>query len=328
MTKPLRWGILSTGNIARNMTEDVLRSANSIVTAVASRSIDKAQAFAQQYQIHSAYGDYQSLCESDDVDVIYIGTPHSEHFSNIKMALQAGKHVLCEKPLTLNYRQASECVALARSAGTFFMEAVWMRFFPIVTEVKRAIAQGQIGEPLNLSASFCIDIPYDTEHRLFNRALGGGALLDLGIYPLSFALFMFGDPVSVKGRAELSKEQVDIVNDVQITFENGAVANLKSATLSSEPQVAVINGTKGKITINERFFCPTSAIIQEFAKSEPELIDTPWSGNGYQFEIAEVEQCIANGLTESAVMPLNATLGTMKIMDELRKQWGVYYDCD
>jgi predicted dehydrogenase len=233
--------------------------------------------------------------------------------------------VLCEKPLTVNAAQAEECVARAKEKDLFLMEAVWMRFFPAIARLRELVHGGVIGEVELLQADFCIDVPFDPAHRLFNPDLGGGALLDLGIYPLSFATMLLGEPETVDGRARIGVTGVDESNSIALTFASGAIAQLASSSRSYKPHTAHIAGRAGRIEVPD-FFHPGGFTVHR--RREREEIVLPARGNGYVHEVEEVHRCIAAGLTESPLMPLGETVAMMKIMDELRDGWGVTYPAD
>ena len=323
----LHWGILATGNIANAVVQDLQLSHKSTVGAVASRSADRAQSFAQQHGIETAYASYQQLFEDPDIDIIYIATPHSEHVQNTINALEAGKHVLCEKPLALNEAQASRCFELAAEKRLFLMEALWMRFFPVLNRVEQWLKQGLIGKVHSYSASFCLEVPYDANHRLYKPKLGGGALLDLGIYPLSLATWLFGEPEHIEGTARLSGSGVDLSNDFSLHYADGMRAVCQSSVLIKQPEMALIQGSTGEIKIEPRFFCPSRATLNQGGQIIGE-IDIPTPGNGYGYEITEVESCLlANRLTSDR-MPPPQTLLNMRLMDQLRANWGLKYPGD
>ncbi len=322
---PLRWGIVATGSIAASMARALQLVPHSTAIAVASRSEATADAFGSTWDIPRRYGDYASLMEDPEIDVVYIATPHALHHENVLAALTAGKHVLCEKPLTLNAEQARECADLAREQDLFLMEAVWMRFFPAIHRLCELVAAGAIGEVMLLQASFCIDIGFDPKHRLYDPELGGGALLDLGIYPLSLATMLLGSPTEIDGRARIGTTGVDETNAITLTFPGGAIAQLASSCRGYSPHVATIVGTRGRIEVDD-FFHPNGFVIHRHEGREEVLL--PARGNGYVHEVDEVHRCIGAGLAESPVMPLDETLAMMVLMDELRGRWGVTYQAD
>ncbi|MDJ0952414.1 MAG: Gfo/Idh/MocA family oxidoreductase [Acidimicrobiia bacterium] len=318
----LRWGIIATGNIAASMAAALHRVPEAEIVAVASRSMEAAESFGSSWDIPRRYDSYAAMVGDDDVDVVYVATPHAYHHENVVAALRAGKHVLCEKPLTLNAAQAAECAALARAQGLFLMEAVWMRFFPAITRLVAVVGDGAVGEVELLVADFCLDVPFDPTHRLYNLDLGGGALLDLGVYPLSFATMLLGAPQTVEGRARVGATGVDETNSVTLTFASGAIAQLASSCRSYKPHTAHIIGREGRIEVPD-FFHPGGFVIHRHGGREE--VRVPAWGNGYVHEVEEVHRCIRAGLTESPVLPLAETVATMELMDELRRDWGVVY---
>ncbi len=320
----IRWGILATGNIAHSVTQDLLKAEHSEVLAVASRSQERSDAFAKTYQIKKSYADYESLFTDDDIDIIYIATPHHAHWPNLVRAIEFGKHVLCEKPLTLNEKQAAECFALAAQKNVFLMEALWMRFFPALHQVESWLKEGLVGQVRSYQASFCFDLPYDPEHRLFNPNLAGGALLDLGIYPLSLATWLFGKPDSINGTAELSDAGIDLSNHFVLEYPEGLTADCYSSTQREEPMTALIKGDKGEIRIDAPFFCPTSVSLWREGDCI-QVIDIPHNGNGYGYEIAEVEACLLANKTKSDLHTPLQTLLNLRLMDQLRAKWQLTY---
>lgn len=320
----IRWGILATGIIADIVASDLKDTKDAEMVAVASRSQAKADAFGKKWGIPKRYPNYQSLAEDPDVDVVYIATPHSHHYENMLMCLEAGKHVLCEKAFTLNSAQAEECIVLAREKNLFLMEAMWMRFNPAIDRVKGWVQEGLLGDIRLLTADFCLNKAYEPAHRLYNPELGGGALLDLGIYPLSFATFMLGYPQNITGQAHLSKDGVDILDTYQLTYENGATASLVCGLGIYNPCEAFIAGDKGYIRVHERFYRPDRLTLH-FDGQKPREFEIPYRGNGYVYEIEEVHACLREGRMESKIMPLDETLKLMRIMDGLRAEWGVVY---
>ncbi len=322
--KKWHWGILSTGNIAGKFTEALLQTEAAIVAAVGSRSKKTAQKFASQWSIPSVHGRYEDLASDPTVDIIYIATPHIFHYENMQMCLEAGKHVLCEKPITLNASQAKACIQLARDKNLFLMEAVWMRFIPAIIKAREMIQNGVLGDINYLSAEFMINVNFDAIHRLYNPALGGGALLDLGIYPLSLATYFLGTPASIKGDAIIGKTGIDETNILQLTFPNGAQARMASSMRAQRPSRATIIGTKGDMLIHDRFL-HADQITTKLRGKPKETLKIPFNGNGYHHEIDAVHDCLNKGLNESPIMPLDDSLTMMHIMDDLRANWGISY---
>lgn len=320
----IRWGILSTGNIAHSFATGLQSVPDGELVAVGSRSQESADTFAAEFDIPNAYGSYQDLANAPDIDVVYIGTPHVFHAENTIMCLKAGKHVICEKPFTINAAEAQACIDLAREKKLFLMEAVWMRFIPAILELQTWIKEGKIGEIQLVQADFSFYIPYMPEHRLFNKALGGGALLDVGIYPVSFTTMLLGLPDSVHSHARMSASGVDEQSTYFFTYENGASALLSSGITGNLVNEAVVKGTTGKITVPPDFFYPNQLILHPYGE-DAQVVDIPFEGNGYNYEAMAVQECIRAGKIEHPNMPHEETLAVMKLMDDMRAEWGLVY---
>ena len=318
-----RWGILGTGNIANALARALTDAPDAALVAVASRTQQRADAFGQKWRIPRRHAGYAALAQDDEVDIVYIATPHSEHAANMRLCLAAGKHVLCEKAFTLNARQAQEMVALARANSLFLMEAMWMRFFPAMARVRRWLRDGAIGEPRLLTADFCVELPYDPQGRIFNPALGGGALLDLGIYPLSLASMILGEPDSFRTYAHLGATGVDELDAITLIYPR-ATAQLSCSMRIHKPREAFIVGSGGYIKIHDIFFRPLGLTLQRTGR-EAETVVVPYESNGYIHEVEEVHACLRAGKTESATMPLDETVALLRLMDALRARWGVVY---
>jgi predicted dehydrogenase len=324
MTDPIRWGILATGTIARHFVQDLRGMPDAEVVAVGSRSQEAADRFAAEHDIPRAYGSWQALADDPDVDAIYVATPHSAHHPASLICLRAGKAVLCEKPFTLDLQQAEELVAAARTAGVFLMEAMWMRFFPAIHTVCGLIADGAIGDVTAVHADFGLSTPLDPTHRLRARELGGGALLDLGVYPVTFAHLVLGAPAEMRAWARLTAEGVDENTAMIFAYPDGALASLTCSLVGDSPRTATVTGTRGRIKLPRNFYRPTHFTLTR-DRAEPERIPTPFDGLGYHFEAAEVHRCLREGLTESSVAPLAETLAVMATLDAVREQIGVSY---
>lgn len=320
----VNWGILATGNISDQMAQALTASPEANVVAVASRAQAKADAFGARWDIPNRYSSYEALAADPAVEVVYIGTPHSHHYDNMLLCLEAGKHVLCEKAFTLNARQAEQCVTLARERGLFLMEAMWTRFIPAMQQVKTWLADGAIGDIRLVQADFCIDLPFDPANRLYNPALGGGALLDLGIYPLSLATNVLGLPAAMQSHAHLGATGVDELAAITLLYADGAAAQLACSMRLDKPAEAHISGSAGYIRIHDRFLHPEWLTIKR-AGQTPHTVRVPYAGNGYGYEAEAVHRCLQAGKTESDVMPLDETLALMRLMDQCRAEWGVTY---
>ena len=319
-----RWGILATGNIAARFVQDLRLLPDAEVVAVGSRSAEAAKAFADRHDIPRAYGSWAELATDPDVDVVYVATPHIAHRDAALTCLRAGKAVLCEKPMTLDRAGSAELVETARSHDVFLMEAMWMRCNPLILRTLELIADGAIGDVTTVAADFSLAGPFPPEHRLRSRTLGGGALLDLGIYPVSLAHLLLGVPDEVKAWAKLSPEGVDENTAIILGYESGALATLTCGLLGATPLVATITGTRGRIELPSLFFRPDRFTLHR-ADAEPEVFSAPLVGGGYQDEAAEVQRCLAAGLRESPLVPHAATLEVMGLLDAVREQVGVTY---
>jgi len=319
-----RWGILATGNIAASMAEALQEVEDAELTAVGSRSQASADAFGDKWNIPHPHSSYEALANDPDIDIIYIATPHNFHYDNMMLCLNAGKHVLCEKPLTLNAKEAAECIALAQQKGLFLMEAVWMRFFPAMAQVRQWVADGTIGDIHLVQADFCIDVPFDVTHRLYNPALGGGALLDLGIYPLSLTTMLLGFPQEIVSHAHIGQTGVDETNALTLRYDNNTTAHLTSSMRLYKPIEATIFGSEGSIQIHPTFLHANDLTLHVNGV-EAKKVNMPYRGNGYAHEVEEVHACLRAGKLESDLMPLAETQRMMQLMDELRAEWGVVY---
>jgi predicted dehydrogenase len=327
----VRWGVLATGGIAAAFTKDVQELEGSEVVAVASRDTASAQAFADRFSIPRAYGDWAALGADRDVDVVYVATPHSAHRAAAGGALAAGKAVLCEKPLTLNLREAQELVALAREHGVFLMEAMWTYCNPVVRRAAELVRDGAIGEVRSVHADFGVQgpggLPFPPEHRMVNPALGGGALLDLGVYPVSFAQLLLGEPDRIRGEAVLTPEGVDLVTGVLLGWDSGAVAVLSCSADGQTPTTATVSGTRGTIELPPGFFNPDHFVLRRPGR-EPEKVTVDHPLRGMQHEAAEVARCVRAGEHESPLVPLAGTLAVMRTLDTVRARLGVQYPAD
>jgi predicted dehydrogenase len=324
MSEPIRWGILATGGIARNFVSDVLTMPDAEVVAVGSRSQEAADRFAAAHGIPRAYGSWPELAADPDVDVVYVATPHSAHRDASLTCLRGGRAVLCEKPFTLDLAQTEEVIGAAREARRFLMEAMWMRCFPAIQTVCGLIADGAIGDVTAVHADFGLAGPYDAAHRLRARELGGGALLDLGVYPVTFAQLILGPPGTIQAWARLTLEGVDENTGMIFGYASGAIAALTCSLVGDTRRAAVVTGTLGRIELPRNFYRPAGLTLVR-GSAEPEWIDTPFHGLGYHFEAAQVHRCLREGLLESPVIPHAETRAVMATLDAVREKIGVSY---
>ena len=322
----VRWGIVATGNISTSFTRDLAELAGeAVVTAVASRSLDSADRFAGQFGIEHRYDDYRRLLDDGHVDVLYIGTPHPQHYAIARAALQAKVAVLCEKPVTLTARQARDLVAVARENNTLFAEAMWMRTHPVVQAFFADLAKGVIGEPMEALADFGFHKPR-LPARLLDPALGGGALMDGGIYPITFVHMALGSPAELKAVGSVNEDGVDLNVAMAWRYDTGAIAALTCGLRSQNPWTASVSGPEGSLLLPHRFHHP-EYYVRSTAAGE-ERIDVPTHGLGYHYEAAEVMGALRAGLVECPALPHGATIEILDLLDETRRQIGVSYPGD
>jgi predicted dehydrogenase len=320
----IKWGILGTGAIANAFVKGLQHAPDAELLAVGSRAQETADAFASAYDIPRRYSSYRRLAEDPDVDVIYISTPHTLHCENTLLCLRSGKHVLCEKPFAINAQQAEFMVQCAREQNLFLMEAMWTRFIPAVCEIRRLLQDKHIGELQMFMGHFGFQAPFDPESRLFNPALGGGALLDVGIYPVSFSSMILGEPEGITGFAHLGTTGVDEQAAVLLKHPGDRIAVISCAISTDLPEDARIIGTGGTIIIPERCWRPDRFIVTH-AGQEDEIHSLPVEGNGYNYQAEEVHRCLRKEQKESEVMPLEETCSIMHTLDVIRLQWGLKY---
>jgi len=324
MSRRIRWGILGTGKIARQFAAALRRLPGAELLAAGSRSAESAGRFADEFEIPRRYKDYVELVRDPDVEVIYIATPHSCHAENSRLALNAGKAVLCEKPFTINAAQAREVIQLARERKLFLMEAMWTRCFPLMTKLRELLLAGVIGDVRLLNADFGFRAEYQDALRLFRPEFGGGALLDVGVYPVSLASMLFGPPTRIVSTANLGPSGVDEEAAMILTHGRGEMAVLHTAIRLDTAQEAIIIGTRGRIRIHSPWWRPTGMTLSLHGQSD-ERFDFPLEGNGYEYEAQEVMDCLRSSQLESTLMPLDESLSIMGTLDTLRAQWGLKY---
>jgi predicted dehydrogenase len=323
MAEKIRWGILGTGTIAKKFATGLSTLPDAELVAIGSRSQAKADAFALEFKIPFRHASYESLVNDACVDAVYVATPHSLHAENSLLALRAGKPVLCEKPFTINAIEAERVIRFAREKKILLMEAMWTRFLPLMVRLRELLPEGVIGEVQTLTADFGFKAER-REGRLFDPALGGGALLDVGVYTVSLAHMIFGTPVQVSGAAELGTGGVDVQAAMVLQHAKGELALLQTSIQAHTPQEATIVGSKGRIRIQKPWWRGTDMTV-ELDNGGEELLEFPFTGNGFQFEAEAFMNCMRDGKTECAVMSLDETLAVMKTMDALRAQWGLRY---
>lgn len=324
----IRWGILGTGNIAHLVASDLALLPEAELTAVGSRAQVRADAFGDTFDVPRRYGSYETLAADPDLDVIHVATPHSEHAEHATLVLEAGTAVLCEKPLALNAAQAERLIATARCHDRFLMEAMWTRFLPVMEDVRRLVHEEQVlGDVRLLQADIGLVQAFDPEHRLFNPALGGGALLDLGVYPIAFAFDLFGPPDTVTSSAVLGATGVDEQCAAVFRYEDGRQAVWHASVRADAGRTCMLAGSVGRLR-GTRAWWKGAPFELTRTNGSTETWARPFEGSGYQFEAAHVMHCLREGWTESPVMPLDESQSLLRTTDALREEWGVTYPAD
>ena len=323
----VRWGIVGPGRIASLVIKDFPYVAGAQAVAVASRSTDRANAFATEHGLARAYGSYHEIMADEDIDVVYIATPHPQHHAIALAAIAAGKAALVEKTFTATVAGAEEVIAAAREREVFVMEAMWTRFQPAIVAARALIDDGAIGEVRQLQADLGVDRPYNAADRLFDPAQGGGAMLDLGVYVVSFAQYFLGTPDRVEVSGSLAPTGVDAEAGLLLGYDDGRVATLLISLKHHTPGAARIQGTGGWIEVPPRFHHPHRIVLHRRGQ-EPETISRPPLGTGYSHEFIEVTEGVRAGRTESVIMPVQDTLAVQRILNEASEELGVYHTED
>jgi len=317
---PIRWGILATGRIAESFAADLALVEGNELAAVGSRRPDAARTFADRFGAARAHGSYEELAADPSVDVVYVATPHSRHLEDVMLCFQAGKAVLCEKALTMNLADAETLVAEARSRGLFFAEAMWMRTNPNIRRIAELARDGSLGTIGQVRAELGFVGPADTA-RLWDPLLGASALLDVGIYPLTFAHLILGEPVGIAAGGTLSDAGIDVSGGATLTYASGAVASIAWTQVAHSDNRASVAGDAGLVEVPARFHHPT--LFTHWHDDQLDTISEPVTGRGYAHEIEEVAACLRAGATESALLPLDETVSIMGQMGTILDQLGV-----
>lgn len=323
-TRTFNWAILGLGTIAHKFAADLAQVPQARLHAVASRSLTKAQEFAATHAVPHAVGSYEALLAVPDIDAVYIATPHSEHHAHALLCLHAGWPVLCEKAFAQHAGQAQEMIALAQVRGVFLMEAFWTRFFPAIQHTLALVRAGAIGEVKHLSADFGFITEVKPESRLFDPKLAGGSLLDIGVYPLFISQLFLGVPTAVRAVATPAPTGVDRACVMALAHASGATASLFSTLAATTNNDCVLYGTQGQLHLTGRFHAPSGLEIHR-PEQAPEVITYPKTGLGYHYEAAHVQECLAQGLAESPLLPLAFSLDLMRTLDAVRAQIGLRY---
>ncbi len=326
MTQITRWGIMGLGKIAQKFAESLAFVPDAKLVAVASRSEEKAAQFAQSFGVPHHYGSYEAMLENAEVEVVYIATPHVLHYENTMACLHKGKAVLCEKPFAMNLAQVKEMTQLAKEKNLFLMEALWTKFLPSFKAVKQLIEEDKIGKIHTLQADFGFQAPYLPEERIFNPKLGGGSLLDVGIYPLFLAVSLLGKPDELLAKAIFGETGVDNSCAMVLKYHSGSLAVLTSSVVAHQSIEANIFGEKATIKMNTPFHTPQTHIEFKEKLATTRTIEVDSEGNGYNYEAAEVGNCLRAGKIESDVMSHADSLLLMEMLDWVRLEAGILYD--
>lgn len=324
MEKQIRWGILGAGRIANDFCTAINFTEGAIVYAVASRNEETGKAFANKFNASVYYNNYLSLVNDPNVDVVYIATPHPFHYEQAKLCLNHNKPVLCEKPMCMNHQQVSELIELATTKKLFLMEAMWTSCMPFMNTIKEIIAAGIIGEIQYLHSSLCFTASHNYADRLYNKALGGGSVLDVGVYVLSFATKILGEPSAIKSLVTMAPTAVDATANIILQYPGGATAHLLSSIAITTPQDCSIVGTKGRIHVKEPMYKATEFTLSLF-DGETKTYSFPHLCNGFEYEIKEVMHCLHYGLLQSEKVPHSQTLTVSRLMDNILQEAGIDY---
>ena len=327
----IKWGILGAGNIAKKLAADIALIDNAQLVAVGSRSKEKATQFAREFAIPHIHDSYEDLAKDPEVDVIYVATPHSHHHENTLMCLENNKAVLCEKAFAVNYRQAKEMVEKARQKKLFLMEAMWTKFLPHYNKMKSIVDSGQLGDISSVLINFGFKPRTPVPARLFDPALAGGTILDIGVYNVFIAMSVLGRPDEIEASMTPASTGIDEQCSVLFKYKSGAMAQLFSSFVAHLPTEADINGSDGRLRLTHRFYAPESTLEfypEKMDSKQQVLFDGPQQGWGYQYEVKHVCECLEKGMKESDVMTLDNTLEMMRVLDEIRKKAGIRYEAD
>jgi len=321
---PAKWGIIGPGKIAHKFAEALSYAPDAELFAVASRSEKRARDFSNHYKIPRYYQGYEKIVQDPEIDIIYVATPHTMHYDNTLLCLENRVPVLCEKPFTITRNQLQRLVDISRKENVFLMEAIWTRFLPTIKRVVEIKESGLLGSIKVIHADFGFKAPFDPAGRLYNLSLGGGALLDIGIYPVFLALLLMGKPAVIKSTAVLSETGADESCNILFEYPDGATANLECTISAETPGVATVIFEKGQIKINPKWYAPSSlTIIHPNKKTEELTFESV--GNGYHYEAIEAMRCLENGLIECPDLTLDFSLDLMGLLDKIRSQCGIKY---
>lgn len=327
MNKVFNWGIIGPGRIAHKFAQDLQKLPNARLHAVASRSVERAQAFAEKYGAPHYYGSYPEIIDCPDLDVVYIATPHVGHFENTLLCLRHQIPVLCEKPLAVNLRQVQRMILTAQQTQTFLMEAIWTRFLPTHLKMWELINSGAIGEVQSVKADFGFQASFNPDGRLFNKALAGGSLLDIGIYPVFLAMNILGKPDDMAAFGQIGPTGVDEEVGILFKYKTGQMAHLHSSIRSDTKTEAYIYGEKGTIYLHSRWHEPSTMSLLKPGQS-PAYFHFNYETHGYSYEAIEVMRCLEAGKIESEHLPLQFSADLMDVLFSIRHQIGLVYSED
>lgn len=324
MEKTINWGIIGLGKIAHKFAEDLVKVPNAKLYAVASRNAEKSKTFAEKFKSEKFYSNYNDLANDANIDAIYIATPHSFHSEHTIMCLISGKAVLCEKPLALNSVEVEKMISTASKNNLLLMEALWTYYLPHYQKTLEIVKSGVLGEILNLKADFGFKPVYDENSRVFNKSLGGGSLLDIGIYPIFAALCIMGMPENISAKAQFFQNGADSNCEINFNYSDGITAELNSTFLEETPTEAIITGTKGVLKLHSRFHAPTSLSLNLIGKPE-QIIQFNVPYNGYYYEILHFNSLVNSNQTESNIMTFEMSRNLMKLLDLVKNEIGLCY---
>lgn len=325
MARKLNWGIIGLGNIARTFAHDLNLFENATLYGVASKNPDRAKKFSDEFGSVNYYKSYEGLTSDSEIDIVYIATPHTSHFENAMMCLRAGKSVLCEKPMGMNFREVKALTDEAKARKLFLMEAIWTRFMPSFEKTLELIRNNAIDEIFYVRADFGFKGDTNPERRIYNKNLGGGSLLDVGIYPIFLSIMTLGLPVKIQATARMTASQVDGSCMMLFDYENGKKAMLESSIECKTPTEARLYSKTGTLKLHSSFHHAKKITLSK-DNAEDEIIDIDYIGNGYYHEIEEVTHCLVNGKTESTKLPHSVSLNLISLMDQVREIIGLSYD--
>lgn len=320
----IKWGIIGTGRIAHAFATALAGVPDAELYAVGSRSADKSAAFAEKFGFTASYGSYDALLSDDNINIVYIATPMAAHYETCMTALAKGRSVFCEKSVTLNTAQLREILALAEEKKLFFCEAMWMKCRPTYLKMKEWVRDGKIGDIRCIKADFSNFVPYDANDRLFRADCGGGALLDVTVYPLTLVHDLLGVPESIDSAAHI-ENGIDHSESLILRYSDGVFASIDCGFEMSLRNNAVISGTDGSIVFGDCFFCSDTVSLYDHNRRLVEEFNSPARVNGYEYEIEEAHRCLRGELIDSPLIPHSATLEVMEIMDGLRNEWGMKF---